>query len=388
MSEYRYQFKKYRSPSDKETCPSCDHKRTFTRYVDTVTGELLPDEYGRCERVNNCGYELSPYKDGYAKMIWQQEKGQQVIKPLYKPPRPTPPPPPKPVFIPNDVKEATLKAYEQNNFVKYLHTLFDALDVKQVTERYQIGTSNRWPGATVFWLTDIDGNVRAGQVKHFDHTGHTVKDQTSQGNKPRTTWVHSILEFNHPLPWPQWLRDYINKRPETVSCLFGEHLLKQEPTKIVCLVEAPKTAVIASLYFPQYVWLASIALGYLTADRCKALEGRKVILWPDLNGYDLWQKKSTELSAERWKVSDLLENIATNEERSKGLDLADYLIGYNYKDFILGYPREWNESLPVSYVPMWSEHTPYSLGIIKATLPPLTEQDLLNLRRNTGEPET
>lgn len=378
MTAYRYQFKKYKRPSDRLTCPSCDQKRTFTPYVDTTTGEELPPQYGKCERVNNCGYSLNPYSDGYAKAITEQERGErpQDWKPQQVK-RPTPPPPKPPVFIPNEVKVASLKAYGQNNFVKYLHRLFDASDVEAVVSRYQIGTSGRWEGASVFWLIDIDNNVRAGQIKCFDETGHTIKDLLADGErKSRTTWVHSVLKYKKPVP--MWLESYQNQENK-VSCLFGEHLLESEPTKAVCLVEAPKTAVIASLYFPQFNWLAVMALTHLTAERCKALEGKKVILWPDLNGYELWQRKSNELSAGRWIVSDFLEKLATDEERKNGLDLADFLPRIYYKDFRLGFPHQWNEPAPIGYVPQCFIYTPQSLGLLKATTPPIREQELISL---------
>ena len=390
MSEYRYQFKRYKSPSDRVTCPSCNHKRKFTPYVDTTTGELLPPQYGKCERVNNCGYELNPYKDGYAKMMRKQERGERTTDWKSKPIIKRPPPPKPPVLFPKiEVMQASLKAYDQNNFVKYLHTLFDASDVEAVVNRYQIGTSSHWEGSTVFWYIDLNGNVRAGQVKCFDETGHTIKDVLADGNtKSRTTWVHSLLKYKQPRGVPSapvWLSDYLNQETK-VGCLFGEHLLKSELNKIVYVVEAPKTAIIASLYFPNFVWLAVGALTYLTADRCKALEGRKVILWPDLNGYDLWKERADKLSARCWQVSDFLEQAATDEERTNGLDLADYLPRYRYKDFRLGYPHQWNEAVPkafgMDYVPKCTIHTPQSLGLKEATTPPLTEQDLRNIFEN------
>ena len=392
MSEYRYQFKRYKSPSDRVTCPNPQcNRRTFTPYVDTLTGELLPPQYGKCERVNSCGYELNPYKDGYAKMMREQERGERPTdwrpKPFVR--QLTPPPPP--VFIPSEMKEASLKAYDQNNFVKYLHTLFDASDVEAVVNRYQIGTSNHWQGATVFWYIDLNANVRAGQIKHFDQTGHTIKDVLADGEKKsRTTWVHSVLQRKQPTQPNQttinkldWLGNYLNQENK-VGCLFGERILKSEryaarPNKTVCVVEAPKTAIIASLYFPNFVWLAVGALTYLTADRCKALRGRNVILWPDLNGYDNWKERADKLSVGRWKVSDFLEGVATDEERKSGLDLADYLPRYNYKDFRLGFPHQWNEPVPMDYVPQCTIHTPESLGLVEAKAPPMNEQDLINL---------
>ncbi|WP_428657693.1 BT4734/BF3469 family protein [Runella sp.] len=49
----------------------------------------------------------------------------------------------------------------------------------------------------------------------------------------------------------------------------------------------------------------------------------------------------------------------------------------------LGYPKEWNDPVPVGYMLKPVEHTPQSLGLIKAATPPLTEQDLMNLRSMT-----
>ena len=40
-------------------CPKCGKKR-YTRFVDNQTGQYLPYEFGRCERINSCGYMESP----------------------------------------------------------------------------------------------------------------------------------------------------------------------------------------------------------------------------------------------------------------------------------------------------------------------------------------
>jgi len=64
-STYQYQLQKYKGMRTRYECPECEIPGKFTRYIDTVTGELLPDKYGKCERLDNCGYHLNPYKDGY-----------------------------------------------------------------------------------------------------------------------------------------------------------------------------------------------------------------------------------------------------------------------------------------------------------------------------------
>jgi hypothetical protein len=118
------------------------------------------------------------------------------------------------------------------------------------------------------------------------------------------------------------------------QCLFGEHLL-QDKSKPIAIVESEKTAIIASVYVPDYIWLASGSLSNLNTEKCAVLRGRMLTLFPDIKGFEKWNSKAQELShIATFNVSDLLERNATQEEREKGLDLADYLIRFNYKEFI------------------------------------------------------
>ncbi|WP_345245644.1 hypothetical protein [Nibrella saemangeumensis] len=70
--DFRYQLEKRVS---QHSCPKCGQNREYTNYVDTYTGELLPEEYGLC----NCGYILSPYfktssVKSYAEKVWEENK--------------------------------------------------------------------------------------------------------------------------------------------------------------------------------------------------------------------------------------------------------------------------------------------------------------------------
>jgi Domain of unknown function (DUF6371) len=115
------------------------------------------------------------------------------------------------------------------------------------------------------------------------------------------------------------------------QCFFGEHLLKDEPLKPVAIVESEKTAIIASVYLPEFIWLAVGSINNLNFEKCKVVQGRNVILYPDLNAFHKWQQKSKELSGiANFKVSDLLEFRASETEKQQGLDLCDYLIGQRY----------------------------------------------------------
>jgi hypothetical protein len=125
------------------------------------------------------------------------------------------------------------------------------------------------------------------------------------------------------------------KQPEfeLKQCLFGEHLLA-DTTKPVAIVESEKTAIISSVYLPQFIWVAVGSLTNLNADKCAILKGRNIILYPDLNGFEKWNSKAKELSNfATFEISNYLETIATEAERKQGLDIADYLIRFDYKTF-------------------------------------------------------
>jgi hypothetical protein len=142
--------------------------------------------------------------------------------------------------------------------------------------------------------------------------------------------------IKEPVNYIAWVHKAI-KQPEfeLKQCFFGEHLLTDN-SKPVAIVEGEKTAIIASVYLPQFIWIAAGALQGLTMEKCSILMGRSVVLYPDLNkGFEVWSAKAKELSyITNFKISELLENVASDEERNNGLDLADYLPRFDYKEFV------------------------------------------------------
>lgn len=351
VTEYRYKLEK---DSKKHQCPSC-YKKRFVRYVDSETGEYLPNQYGRCDREINCGYLLNPYKDGYAKMIRDKEKGQDTSnwRPFQVKHRPKKVVKPKPVFIPKEVLERTLQGYEQNVFLQNLLSQvpfpLEAKDLEKVISLYYLGTVRKGyrKGAVTFPFIDKQGNTRTIQVKQFDKTNHTIG----------TDFLHTIIEKDHKgknEPLPDWLQRYL-KNELKVSCLFGEHLLSKYPFNPIALVEAPKTAIYSTLYFglpdqiDKLLWLGVYNLSSLNYNKCKVLQGKDVYLFPDLSkdgkAYAKWSDKAQELEQRmpgtKFIVSDLLEKNANEAERLKGCDLADYLITKDWRDF-----REESETIP------------------------------------------
>lgn len=336
-NDYRYVLEK---GSKKHPCPGCT-KKTFVRYIDTSTGGYIPDQYGRCDREVNCGYQLSPYHDDYAK---SKKESTSYIPPV----RTSVTQQGDQQFpIPFNVLNETLQIenYEKNTFIQnLLHRVnfpFKASMIEEAISQYYLGTIGNGyrEGAITFPFIDVTGKVRAVQVKQFNEANHTTA----------TDFLHSIIEKdcqkNNTAP-PPWLDAY-KKNDLKVSCLFGEHLLSKHPLNPIALVEAPKTAVYGTLYFglpsnpKNFLWLAVYNLSSLNITKCKALQNRNVILFPDLSkegkAFELWSNRAEELNvsitSSRFIVSDFLEKRATETDRQNGLDLADYLILQDWKKF-------------------------------------------------------
>jgi hypothetical protein len=330
--DFRYIF--YRS-SRKWTCPGCGKKR-FVRYIDNKTGQLLPDEYGKCDRSDSCGYWLNPYKNGYAKEVWKQERTQKQTfgvnpKPLYQPA-----PKREPVYIPAEILEKTLSCYDANTFISNLITKhkFPVENIKKVITMYALGTipSGYRKGAITFPYIDHKGNIHAIQVKEFDRDNHT----TGQG------FIHSMIEYKCKQAGkglPKWLEGY-KQNEKRVNCFFGAHLLSMYPTNTIALVEAPKTAIYGTLFFglpevpANLLWLAVYNKSSLTAERFQALQGRNIVLFPDDNAYNEWSKKAEHFKKQfpgtNISISDLIEGNSDTD----GGDLADYLVKMDPIDFM------------------------------------------------------
>jgi len=343
-NKHRYSLE---NGSKKHYCPECGKKR-LVRFVDNATGEYLPEQFGRCDKGDG-HYFKNPYLDGYAKMIREQE--QTVIgvtkvtipktKYFFTQPKP------QPVFFDFETFKQTLQPerYEKNLFIQNLFCRvafpFEVDEITKVIQLYRLGTiiNGYRAGANTFPFIDINGKVRAVQVKQFDEQNHTIG----------TDFLHSIIEKQHArnnTPLPEWLEAYI-KQDKKISCLFGEHLLNKYHSNPIALVEAPKTAIYGTLYFglpettDSLIWLAVYNKGSFSFDRIKVLQGRLVYVFPDLskdgNTFKEWETKAKDyerrLPGTKFIFSDLLEQFAPEQDKSKGNDLADYLIKQDWRLF-------------------------------------------------------
>jgi hypothetical protein len=301
MSDYAFTLQKYSGPKTRFGCPACGKRHCFTRYIDNTTGEPVGPAVGRCDRENSCGYHLRPGEHFRAEGI-----------PYTSSPRPIPKKEKtKPIsYIRPSLLESSRKAFQRNHFAVFLTGLLGKVKARELIDRYLVGTSKYWPGATVFWQVDREGKVRTGKIMLYDAvTGKRVKKPQS-----KIQWAHRFSNDPHF---------------RLSQCLFGEHLLQGEPGKPVAIVESEKTAIIASAYYPQYLWLACGGISQLSLDRCLPLKGRDVTLIPDVDAFQVWQERARRLEdglLQRIKVTEVLIGMASEKEMEAGWDIADFLM--------------------------------------------------------------
>jgi hypothetical protein len=216
-----------------------------------------------------------------------------------------------PDYIPHKYLKRSLSL--NSNFVRFLRKYFTDVQIAEAANNYLLGaTRNK---EVIFWQVDIHGNIRTGKIMQYNpQTGRRLK--TGYGG---INWVHHKLKKSNP--------SYTHFNLS--QCYFGEHLLRLYPDKPVAIVEAEKTAVIASMIIPNYNWLAAGNLNGLNVEKSRILSDKSVILYPDAGCYERWLRKAEQINKEiplHLTVSNFPENFATPQQIRDGYDLADYII--------------------------------------------------------------
>lgn len=208
MGEYRFHLQKYK-PGTKTTCPSCGKGRCFVRYIDELGSIIFPNNVGKCDHENSCGYHYTPkeyFKDNPDKLEMNVDNGKSLLSASYKSVDKTSVCI-TPSYIPSSYVLRSQSHYSINPLYQYFCRVFGESETNRLFDMYRIGTSAKWGGSTVFWQIDINGQVRTGKVMCYNaETGHRVKEPQAF-----VSWAHSELK----------LQDFHLKQ-----CLYGEHLLK------------------------------------------------------------------------------------------------------------------------------------------------------------------
>ena len=282
-------------------CPNCNHM-TFKPLVYTSDGKtIVGEEFGRCERINSCGYLKFPNmkemkfceKDFNNSDCYFRDETKLI-----------------PDYIDKSIVESTFCNFRENVLARYIIKNFGSETFFNLQEKYNIGTAKN--GGTIFWQEDIQGRFRTGKVFYYKTDGHRDKE--------RASWfIHKKVKENFNLK----------------QCLFGEHLLKDINVQTnVALCESEKTAVLMSILEPDFIWLASGGSEMLNAERLKVLTNENILLtvFPDNGQFDKWKEK-TRFIANR-QIDYSVENAYNEGIIDKGADILDlYLLKTDLSGF-------------------------------------------------------
>lgn len=325
MSEHRFILKPYKRSSDRWECPNCHRKRCFSPYIDTQSSITFPSHVGRCNHEQSCGYHYTPKQyftdNPYEKAQCRDLFTGKVNRPFIDKPKQ------EPYYFDKALMEKTLTHYEQNPLAVYLSTKLGTAEAKRLFRLYNVGTAKG--GRTVYWQVDGKERIRTAKLMDYDaQSGHRLKDL-----RHHVSWLHAQMGID---------------KERIRQCFFGEHLIPLFPDKLIAIVESEKSAVVASHFLPQYVWLASGGKDgmFSQADHTLFI-GRRIILFPDLGMADNWKGKVAMLCSKgiHAELFPFLEEKASEVERQNGLDIADYLLQPTDKNALLLAMMEHNPAL-------------------------------------------
>lgn len=298
---YKYSLDK---SSKKFFCPSCGKKR-FVKYVDIETNEYLEDGSGICDRQSSCSYSKSPNKNSVIS---------EFVAPIIKREVST---------LQYDLIIQCGRNFKENNFIQFLKIYFSNEEVQSVILIYLLGTSRHWNGSTVFWQINQKEDIQAGKVMLFDaKLGKRVKKPYNHIH-----WVHKLLKLD----------DFV-----LGQCLFGLHLVNESSNKKIAIVESEKTAIIMSLFLPDYIWMATGSKANYKKEMLLHLKNHSLLVYPDKSEYDDWNKKTIELQKEGFKIN--CSRFVEDTDVPEGTDLADIYLESRAAKYSIETPKKYTKT--------------------------------------------
>jgi len=286
-----------------------------------LEGELLPEEFGRCDREIKCKHANYPDYQWFKLNRPHILKSKNAIKMEANSNK-------KMVFFDKKTYEkfTALERFSECDFVQFLKKFYDKKQIAEAIKKYRLGAivNGRYKGAILFPYFNFQENLNAVQVVMYNReNGNRIKEPGNQN------FLDNLLMEHYRNDAPEWLKKY--KENETkINCFFGEHLIKKGDK--IAIVEAPKTAVIASMEHPNFTWIASFNMSAMNSKKLevfKKLGIDKIYIFPDCGGETLW-RRNVEFFTLNYPISfefpHKWKKDLTPEQIADGGDLADAII--------------------------------------------------------------
>ena len=255
-------------------------------------------------------------------------------------PRPLPPPLPKRTWPLEFIKRNWADGSDQ--FVRWLYSLpWDAAQrarLPKVLAAYMIGHSHftepdkvtgemRTHDFTIFWQVDENFILHNGHFMKYYPCGHPkFGKRVKETELYPTTWLHARMKRAKQNP-------FNSEREDASYCLFGQHLMLANPKAVINIVESEKTAVVMSVAYGAsalQIWMACCGIGNLTNshDLLRPLieAGRTIVLYPDRDGVERWQKSAKQIGYKNLSVNSEPVRKWWVQEDGEKADIADIVL--------------------------------------------------------------
>ncbi|MBX2887064.1 MAG: hypothetical protein KF829_00280 [Ferruginibacter sp.] len=223
------------------------------------------------------------------------------------------------------------RLYNENHFIQWLGNTqrgefaFDDKTINHLIESYFIANSNKYKGWVLFPYIDINGKIR--DIKAMDYNPTTGKRiATKNGDLQNRCHFIGKKILNNP-------------EANTERCFYGEHRLRGN-NKLVRIFESEATATYAAPFYPESVCIAtggSNGCKWTEKGKCSVLQGRTVILYPDIDAHESWEQKAEILRGYgiSVQVSTLIKNNALKYAEQNGIDYSELVrLKYDLRDIL------------------------------------------------------
>lgn len=286
MSSFQFNNKQ------KIDCPYCQSKKCFS----PIIGYEEHQKFGICDKKNKCTAANGIFPDKEIPSTPIEIKPKIDLKAIY-------------------LDEKEIEAIRSNHTSTF-HTYCKAIGISaEHLLAWNVGTDAH--GNTVFIFQNQKGKWCNRKAGSYAPNGKREKGK-----------MYDFLSMSQPH------EDKKNPRPEKYLLpLFGEQFLTDENKETpVMIVESEKSAVIASFFYPDYIWVACGSASGLsdgsngTNDKITPLMGR-FCYW--LSDADPAGRKNSSLDkldkyGIRHKLIDLFPKIGVEkDDPKKGFDIAD-----------------------------------------------------------------
>ena len=265
-----YKFKRKRS-----TCPICGGSGFAEFDIDAGT---------MCGHCHSCGQTIFPDNKEKFEPKFEEKKEQY--------------------FLPANDFETLKKCDISDNFrLRLLEKFPQAI---KALVRYQVLSNGKYTG-----FPYINYYKKIVSVKYMEYGDnlHRVKKTKNGETYSSIFWEHSKR---------------INEETQYFkACWFGEQFALSSDFEYFGVVESEKSAILASIFVPNVCFLACGSKSTIKNLVYKGLNEKKVILYPDQDGWAEWNDFVEKNGNKLWKVSKLPKSFKAKE------DLADVLLSDN-----------------------------------------------------------